>query len=187
MDATTTGIDGSWLLTPVRHHDERGWFQEWFRRSDIASSCGVDFVPAQANISRSDRGTVRGVHYSTATEGQAKLVTVMAGIIDDYVVDVRPSSATFGRWIRRRLTADDGTAMLIGGDLGHAFQALVDGTVVAYLVSSEHDPSAEFAISPFCHRLAIDWADGHPVVVSDRDRSAPDLDGQLAAGRLPRD
>jgi dTDP-4-dehydrorhamnose 3,5-epimerase len=187
MDAVATGIAGSWLLNPIRHHDDRGWFQEWFRHTAILDACGLDFTPAQANISHSRRGTVRGIHYSVTPGGQAKLVTVLAGAVDDYVVDIRPASPTFGRWIRRRLTPVDGSAMLISGNLGHAFHALDEGTVVAYLVSSEYDPTTEFTVSPLCRRMGIDWPIGDGIIMSDRDRNAPDLDGQLAAGHLPRD
>jgi dTDP-4-dehydrorhamnose 3,5-epimerase len=187
VDTEETGIEGSMLLAPKRHADERGWFQEWFRSSHLSAACGVKFRPVQANISRSRRGTVRGIHYSIAAEGQAKLVTVLAGEIDDYVVDIRPGSRTFGRWIRRRLTADNGRAMFISAHLGHAFHAHSDDTVVAYLVSAEYNPAVEHSITPFCPRLAIDWPDASGLVVKESDRNAPDLDGQLAAGHLPRD
>lgn len=187
MESTDTGIAGSWLLSPVRYADDRGWFQEWFRRSAVAEVCGYDFAPVQANISHSRRGTIRGIHYSIAPEGQAKLVTVLAGEIDDYVVDIRPQSPTFGRWVRRRLSAENGAAMLISAHLGHAFHALVDGTVVAYLVSAEYNPTAEHAITPFCAHLGIDWPDAGDHVVTDKDRNAPDLHAQRDAGRLPRD
>lgn len=186
MEAREFDIVGSWLITPQRHSDSRGWFQEWFKKSDINAQCGFEFAPVQANISQSTRGTIRGVHYSIAAAGQAKLVTVLAGEIDDYVVDIRPSSPTYGRWVRQRLSVTSGASILLSPHLGHAFQALTDNAVVAYLTSAEFDPVEELAISPFCPHLAIDWADIGEHVVSPKDAAAPDLKSQHDAGLLPQ-
>lgn len=176
---------GAWVIEARRFGDERGWFQEWFRRSQLEEATGVRFEPMQANISQSRSGTIRGIHYSVAAAGQAKLVTVMSGAIDDYVIDIDHRSPTFGRWERITLSSADGTAVLISAHMGHAFQALTDDTVVSYLVSSEFDPSAEKGVNPLCPHVAIDWRDDLEVLISAKDSGAPDLLGQRDAGGLP--
>jgi dTDP-4-dehydrorhamnose 3,5-epimerase len=185
MNAEELDISGAWVITPVRHGDDRGWFQEWFKHSELKKACGYEFLPVQANISKSTRGTIRGIHYSTAVVGQAKLVTVLFGEIDDYVVDIRPSSPTFGQWKRVRLSADNGKSVLLSAHLGHAFHALTDDTVVNYLVSAEYNPQAELGISPFCPDLAIEWAQTGEFSVAKKDREAPALSIQRGAGLLP--
>lgn len=178
-------VGRAWFVPAHRHRDDRGWFQEWFRRSSLAEDTGFDFRPVQANISLSASGVVRGIHYSVAAEGQGKLVTVLRGAIDDYVIDLVEGSATFGQWERVRLTADEGGAVLLDPHMGHAFQALEDDTVVSYLVSAEYNPEAELAITPLCPTVAIDWHHGTPLVLSDRDRAAPDLVSRLRERELP--
>jgi len=168
-----------------RFPDERGWFQEWFRQSLLDDSIDVGFRPVQANISKSRAGVIRGIHYSVAPAGQAKLVTVMNGEIDDYVIDLDPGSATFGRWERIRLSADTGRALLISAHMGHAFQALTDDTVVSYLVSAEFDPANELGVTPTCPHVGIDWDDTLPSVISAKDRDAPDLHSRRDTGGLP--
>jgi dTDP-4-dehydrorhamnose 3,5-epimerase len=185
MNVSTLGIQGAWLITPQRHGDNRGWFQEWFKHSELLEKTGYDFVPLQANISHSAKGTIRGVHYSTAQIGQAKLVTVLQGETDDYVIDVRPSSPTYGKWERIRLTADNGCSVLLSAHLGHAFHALVENTVVNYLVTAEYNPVAEHGITPLCPHLAIDWADTGRYLIAPKDEQAPNLHAQLDAGLLP--
>jgi dTDP-4-dehydrorhamnose 3,5-epimerase len=187
MNVTELHIAGSWLITPRRHDDERGWFQEWFKHSELLTATGYDFSPVQANISQSKRGTIRGIHYSTAAVGQAKLVTVLAGEIDDYVVDLRPSSATFGQWHRLHLSAENGNSVLLSAHLGHAFHALSDNTVVNYLVTAEYNPEAERGITPFCTELAIEWADTDGFSTAPKDAEAPGLLQQRDAGLLPFD
>ena len=143
MKVEPLDISGAWLINGHRFADERGWFQEWFKYSALFDATGVQFAPVQANISRSAAGVIRGIHYSTAEHGQGKLVTVMAGEVDDYVIDLRPGSPTFGQWRRVRLSSDNGNALLLDPHLGHAFQARTDDTVVSYLVTAEFDPEAE--------------------------------------------
>ena len=185
MNITELSLAGAWVIHPTRHADNRGWFQEWFKKSELHAAIGYEFSPVQANISHSKKGTIRGVHYSTASIGQAKLVTVLAGEIDDYVIDIRPSSPTFGQWERVRLSADNGYSVLLSPHMGHAFHALSDQTVVNYLVSAEYNPGAEKGITPFCPHLSIDWADTGGFDVAPKDAEAPDLLTQRDAGLLP--
>jgi dTDP-4-dehydrorhamnose 3,5-epimerase len=185
MNVSSLEIQGSWLITPQRHSDDRGWFQEWFKHSEIFEKTGYDFVPRQANISHSVKGTIRGVHYTTAPRGQAKLVTVLHGEIDDYVVDIRPSSPTFGKWERVRLSSENGNSVLLSAYLGHAFHALTPNTTVSYLVTAEYNPATEHGITPMCPHLAIDWADTGKYLIAPKDEQAPHLHAQLDAGLLP--
>lgn len=185
MKVQELAIKGAWLIEPIRHRDDRGWFQEWFKHSEVLEKTGYDFVPQQANISHSVKGTIRGVHYSTAQVGQAKLVTVLNGEINDYVIDIRPSSPTFGKWERVRLSADNGHSILLSAHLGHAFHALTNDTTVSYLVTAEYNPAAEQGITPMCPHLAIDWADTGEFLFAPKDEQAPDLHAQRNAGLLP--
>ena len=97
MNIEPLSIAGAWRISGRRFADDRGWFQEWFKRSALLEATGYDFAPVQTNISRSAANVVRGIHYSTAPNGQGKLVTVMNGEVDDYVIDLDPASPTFGR------------------------------------------------------------------------------------------
>jgi dTDP-4-dehydrorhamnose 3,5-epimerase len=185
MNISELDIKDAWRIEPTRHRDGRGWFQEWYKHSALLSLTGFDFAPVQANISHSSRGTIRGIHYSIAPTGQAKLVTVLAGEIDDYVVDIRPASPTFGKWHRIRLSADNGCSVLLSPHLGHAFHALSDNTVVNYLVSAEYNPTAEHGITPMCPHLAIEWDDTGGYKLAPKDEEAPDLLTQRDNSLLP--
>lgn len=178
-------IKNAWIVEPVRHRDERGWFQELFKFSAIKESTSLDFAPVQINVSNSSQGVVRGIHYSIAPEGQAKYVSVLDGEIDDYIIDVRIGSPTFGKWERVRLTASQGNSVLLGTNLAHAFQTVSSHATVCYAVTAEFNPEAEKAINPFCPDLAIDWASSSPTILSPKDEAAPNLRHQEQAGLLP--
>ena len=186
MKFTSIGIEGAWEIDQIRHGDDRGWFQESFKSSLFVEHTGVHFVPAQSNISKSQAGTIRGIHYSIAPEGQGKLVTVMSGAIDDYVVDVRTGSPTFGQWRRIRLDAHTPKSVLIDPHLGHAFQAIENDTVVSYMVTAEFNPTAELTINPMCATLAIEWNSSLGRVLSDKDIAAPNLREREESNELPK-
>ena len=185
MKARPLSIDGAWLLTSPVYSDERGTFSEWYKSSQLTELTQEDFEPVQANVSVSQSGVIRGIHYSLAPRGQAKLVTVVHGAILDIAIDVRIGSPTYGKYEQVKLIAGDGQAMFLRHDLAHAFQALEDNTVVSYLVSSEYAPKNEREISPSCDSLNIQWSRELQPIMSSKDHGAPDLRALANSHLLP--
>jgi dTDP-4-dehydrorhamnose 3,5-epimerase len=187
MKMTPLEIDGAWLIESPVFRDERGLFREWFKLEAAEEFAGRKFDVAQANVSFSSEGTLRGIHYSMAPKGQAKWVTCVAGSIKDVIVDIRPSSPTFGEWIEIELSGDTGKAVFISEGLGHGFLALEDNTVVSYLVSTAFSPKDEYEINPLDEAIGINWEiELASIKISEKDRMAPTLSEQLGYGKLPR-
>ena len=186
MELTPIGIEGAWLATSPVWSDERGSFREWFKAVDIKAATGLDFSVAQANLSESKRGVLRGIHYSLAAIGQAKWVTCVSGSIRDVIVDIRPTSPTYGHYEIVELVGGSGNVVLIGAGLGHGFVSIVDDSTVAYLVSSPFSPKEEFEVNPLDPAIGINW--GIPVeqlLLSPKDLAAPLLKERREAGLLP--
>ena len=187
MELTPLGIEGVWLAESPVWSDDRGFFREWFKSTDIKKATGRDFGIEQANISLSSRGTLRGIHYSIAPRGQAKWITCVSGSIKDVIVDIRPDSKSFGQWIEVELCGDSGKAVLISEGLGHGFLALEDNTAVVYLVSTPFSPTDEFELNPLDEKIGINWGmDLSDLKISDKDKRAPTLAERLAEGKLPK-
>ena len=187
MKLTPLGIEGVWLAESPVWSDDRGFFREWFKSTDVKNATGRDFGIEQANISLSSRGTLRGIHYSIAPHGQAKWITCVSGSIQDVIVDIRPESKSFGQWIEVELRGDSGDAIFISEGLGHGFLALEDNTAVAYLVSTPFSPAHEFEINPLDEKIGINWGmNTSELKISDKDKSAPTLAERLAEGKLPQ-
>jgi dTDP-4-dehydrorhamnose 3,5-epimerase len=187
MEITPLGIEGVWLAESPVWSDYRGFFREWFKTEDIKKATGRNFEVEQGNISLSSAGTIRGIHYSITPGGQAKWITCVAGSIKDVIVDIRTDSKSFGRWIEVELSGDSGKAVFISEGLGHAFLALEDNSVVAYLVTTPFSPTDEFEINPLDEKIGINWGfDLSELKISDKDRDAPTLEERLAEEKLPR-
>ena len=190
MELTPLGIEGAWLAESHVWRDDRGFFREWFKREEIFSKTGIDFSAQQANISVSNKGVIRGIHYSLAPEGQAKWITCVTGSIIDVIVDIRPNSPTYKKVEYIDLKGNESRSLLIGAGLGHGFISLEDGTSLSYLLSSPYLPEAEFEILPIDEKLKINWhlelVGELGIVLSPKDAQAPTLEERRVQGKLPQ-
>ncbi|WP_430790751.1 dTDP-4-dehydrorhamnose 3,5-epimerase [Actinoplanes sp. G11-F43] len=178
-------IEGAFEVTPVQHGDERGSFLEWYRFDHLAEAVGHRLDLAQANLSTSAPGVVRGIHFADVPPGQAKYVTCVSGAVLDVVVDLRTGSPTFGSWEAVRLDDQDRRAVYLSEGLGHGFCALTEGATVAYLCSSTYRPGHEHGVHPLDPELGIAWPVTEPVL-SAKDAAAPSLAEAGVNGLLPR-
>lgn len=175
VDISPLFVTGAWLFSPVRHEDGRGEFVESFTAASLAVVGRPDFTISQLNTSRSRQGVIRGVHSSREAPGQAKYVTCAHGAILDCVVDLRTDSPTFGAWDAVELNDRDRKAIFLQEGLGHAFQVLSETATVVYACNTPYSPADEFSVNPMDADLSLPWRHDLPLVLSERDRTAPSL------------
>ena len=169
MKTSDLSLNGPKILEPKVFRDERGFFLESFN-AEIAAEVGIEkFV--QDNRSFSKYKTLRGMHFQTSP-GQAKLVQVLTGKIYDVVVDIRPSSDTFGRWVAVELCADDFQLLFIPIGFAHGFCVISpEGAQISYKVSTPYVPETEATFNYKDPQFAIRWPVDEPLL-SFRDSQA---------------
>lgn len=177
-------IEGVFEITPQQHGDPRGMFMEWYRFDRLAEVVGHPLNLAQANLSVSQRGVVRGIHFADVPRGQAKYVTCVRGAVLDVIVDIRVGSPTFGRAEGVRLDDVDRRAVYLPEGMGHGFCALTDDATLSYICSDTYNPVSEHSVHPLDPDLGIDWPADVPLL-STRDDAAPSLADAIASGLLP--
>ncbi|MFD8996105.1 dTDP-4-dehydrorhamnose 3,5-epimerase [Streptomyces abikoensis] len=178
-------IEGAWIHEPEVFPDDRGGFHEWYRADDFRAVTGRALPLAQANLSVSRRGALRGIHFADVPPGQAKYVKCVRGAVLDVVVDVRTGSPTFRRWEAARLDDENHRAVYLSEGLGHAFLALTEEATVVYLCSEGYAPGREHGIHPMDPDLAVDWPAGITPLLSEKDARAPSLREVERRGLLP--
>jgi dTDP-4-dehydrorhamnose 3,5-epimerase len=185
MQIRPLAVPGAWEATPRQFADDRGVFLEWFTAASFEGAAGHRFDLAQANVSVSSRGVLRGIHVADVPPGQAKYVTCVAGAVLDVVVDLRVGSPTFGTWDSTVLDAVDRRAVYLSEGLGHGFVALEDSSTVVYLCSEPYAPAREHEVHPLDPELGIDWPGGMELLLSPKDAAAPTLAEARERGLLP--
>lgn len=171
---TRLAISDVVLVQPVRHGDDRGYFCETYRKPQF-DAFGIDITFVQDNESLSrEVGVVRGLHFQTPPQAQAKLVRAVRGAIFDVAVDIRKGSPTYGSWVAATLTAAKGEQLLVPHGFAHGFCTLEPDTLVAYKVDAPYSPAHDAGIRWDDPELAIDWpVAAGAATLSGKDRTAP--------------
>ena len=178
----TTPIGGLLIVKTGDFHDDRGFFSESYSR-DMWAEAGFAETFVQDNLSKSKKGTLRGMHYQEAPGRETKLVSCIRGAIHDVVVDLRPGSSTFAQWIGIDLTEANQRQIYVPEGFAHGFQTLCDDVVVSYLISAFHAPELARGVRYDDPAIGIEWP-MPPTVMSERDLGWPWI-AQDEAGRPP--
>ena len=175
MKVVPTAIPEVLLLEPKVFGDPRGFFLESYNRREFQRATGIDADFVQDNHSRSAKNVLRGLHYQIR-QPQGKLVRVAAGAVFDVAVDIRPGSATYGRWVGVELSADNHRQLWIPPGLAHGFLVLSDSADFLYKTTDYYAPQAEGSLRWDDPDLGIAWPDaGVAPVLSPKDAAAPSL------------
>ncbi len=156
-----------------RFNDNRGFFTELYHLEELKK---VGFLETfvQDNLSKSQKGVLRGMHYQLEPHGMGKLVCCITGGIYDAVVDLRKDSPTFGKWEGFYLTEEELSFLWVPVGFAHGFLSLCDNTHVLYKCTSYYNKEAERSLSYCCPQVDIKWPE-EPLIISEKDKIAPSL------------
>ena len=143
MEFTATQLPGVLILELDRKCDQRGFFARTWCKSEFAEhEIDVPFVQCSTSFNIL-KGTLRGMHYQADPFAMERLVRVTAGAIFDVVIDLRPESPAFTRWVGVELNSDNRRSLWIPKGCAHGFQTLVNDTEVFYQLTQFHHPESE--------------------------------------------
>ena len=174
MKFTETKLGGVFVVELEALEDERGFFaRSWCAREFEAQGLQRHFV--QSNISfNKKKGTLRGMHYQADPRQEVKLVRCTRGAIYDVVIDLRPDSPTFTKWISITLTEDNHMSAYIPEGFAHGFQSLEDCTEVFYQMSEFFAPECARGVRWNDPAFGIKWPPGERTI-SKKDQEYPDF------------
>ena len=172
MNIVETSLPGVVIIEPKVFGDDRGFFLETYQLARYAAA-GITEPFVQDNLSRSARGTLRGLHFQEPNP-QGKLVQALRGTVYDVAVDIRRGSPTFGRWFGAELSEQNRRQMWIPAGFAHGFCVVSESADFAYKCTANYAPEAGRAIAWDDPDLGIDWPITEPLL-SAQDRNAPRL------------
>jgi len=163
-----TSLQGAFIIEPERKEDERGFFARVFCVEEFEAH-GLDTRLVQCSISyNKQKGTLRGMHFQTFPHEEVRLVRCTTGAVYDVVLDLRPDSPTFKRWIAEVLTSENRRMMYVPRGFAHGFLTLENNCEVLYQMSESYHPEAAQGVRWDDPAFGIQW----PIplsIISDKD------------------
>ena len=171
---TESTLSGAYLIDIQRLEDERGFFARSFCQHEFDDhQLDINFVQCNISFNRS-RGTLRGMHYQVSPFEEAKLVRCVRGSIYDVIVDLRPYSETYLKWVGYELSQDNFRMVYVPKGFAHGFITLSDDTEIFYQMSQFYAPQCARGLRWDDPLFQIHWP--QPVCsISEKDKNYPDV------------
>lgn len=167
-----TKLKGTFFIELEKLEDDRGCFARAFCQREFEVH-GLKLEVAQCSISvNKTKGTLRGMHYQVPPHEEAKLVRCTRGAIYDVILDLRPDSATYKKWLAMELSSDNCRMVYIPEGVAHGFQTLENNTEVFYQMSQYFHPECARGVRWNDPAFGITWPLA-PKAMSEKDRSYP--------------
>ncbi len=176
MQYTATDFKDLWILSPDFLSDHRGYFYESFNQRNFEKATGLSPQFVQDNQSRSEFGVMRGLHFQKESHGQAKLVRVLSGVVQDVVLDMRPNEKTFGKHFSIVLDAEKQQQLFVPRGFAHGFLVLSEEAEFTYKCDNFYAPEFESGVLFNDPKLNIPWQlPENKIITSEKDLILPTL------------
>jgi dTDP-4-dehydrorhamnose 3,5-epimerase len=171
MKVLRTEIEGLLIIEPKVFGDTRGFFLETYNRDRYVAE-GLDATFVQDNLSYSQKGVLRGLHYQKPFT-QGKLVSVVEGQVWDVAVDLRANSPTFGRWFGLFLDAEKKNQLYVPPGFAHGFVVTSPTALFSYKCTDVYHPETEGSLRWNDPDVGIQWPLDFEPQLSGKDAQAP--------------
>ena len=156
-------------ITSFNADDIRGCFTKDYSK-EIFETSGIDHDLAEVFYTTSHKGVIRALHFQREMQ-QPKLVRCISGHVYDVVVDLRPNSLSFRKWLGFDLTAEN------GNELGCAHGYLVlEKSIVSYKCSEKFYAEFDDGIMWNDPDIGVDWGidrigGADKIIIADKDKN----------------
>ena len=175
MNVVPTDFEGLFILEPIIHEDDRGYFMESYNQNVFHKNF-PDIFFVQQNESQSNYGVLRGLHFQIPPYAQSKLVRVVKGEVLDVVVDLRLNSDTYGKFGKFILSEKNKRQLLIPVGFAHGFLTISKSAIFSYMVDSYYSKNHESGFIWNDAAVGIDWEiPKQEVQISEKDNALPKL------------
>lgn len=175
-----TKLPGVFEIQLKANSDERGFFARvWCQKEFEEQGLNPKLVQCSVSFSK-QKGTLRGMHCQVAPYAETKIVRCTQGSIYDVVLDLRPKSPTFKRWISILLSSQKHNMVYIPEGCAHGFLTLRDETEVFYQMAEFYHPESARGVRWDDPAFQIVWP-AKVEVISERDRTYPNFESEQCA------
>ena len=173
MIFSETRLAGSFIIELEKIKDERGFFaRTWDKIKFSEMNLDSEFVQSSISLNKK-KGTIRGMHYQTKPYQESKIVRCTKGKIFDVIIDLRPNSTTFKKWVSVELSEDNYKMMYIPKGFAHGYQTLDDYSEILYEISEYYKPECSKGIRWNDKEFNIQWP-LKEIIISEKDKTFED-------------
>jgi dTDP-4-dehydrorhamnose 3,5-epimerase len=170
-----TELSGVFILEPQILSDARGHFSRVWCKEEFEKA-GLNTDLQQSSVSFNlKQGTLRGLHFQEMPFGEHKIVRCTRGSIFDVVLDLRPDSKTYKKWLSFELTQDNYRMLYISPGIAHGFITLSDNTELSYDMMQKYNPVYARGVRWNDPKFNIIWPEARITVISDQDQNWPNF------------
>ena len=159
------------LIQPFQAYDERGSFTKDYSKEAL-EQLSIHHDLKEVFYTESFKGVIRAIHFQRVHE-QPKLVRCVSGHVYDVIVDLRPSSPTFGQWKGVDLTGQNHLELLIPEHFGHGYLVL-ENSIVSYKCSEKFWGEYDDGICWNDKEIGISWPlelVNNNIILSEKDKN----------------
>lgn len=152
-------------------YDSRGGFSEIYREDILNNFINYKVNFMQTNLVRSNKNSIRGLHFQHPPFSQAKLITAIDGQIIDVAVDLRKDSKTYKQYFKFELNSNNNKSIFIPRGFAHGYLTLSESATILYHVDNLYSHQHEDGIKYDNKELNIDWGiKNNLLIVSEKDK-----------------
>ena len=165
-------LKGAWMIRPFCATDERGSLIKDYNVETFRTA-GIEYELKETFYTTSHRGVLRAIHFQLG-KPQPKLMRCISGRVFHVLVDLRPSSETFGQWRSFELSMDDPLSLLVPAGFGQGYLVIEDA-VMSYKAAEVFYGPGDAGILYNDPVIGIDWPWDRiggikNLIISDKDR-----------------
>jgi len=172
MIFTELALAGAWLIDAEPRGDERGFLARTYDEAEFTKRGLCTRWVQQSTVFSPKAGTLRGMHFQRAPHEEIKLIRCTSGAVYDVIVDLRPDSPTYLRWVATELSAANRRSLYVPKGFAHGAQTLADDTELLYQMSAAYEPEAAAGVRWNDGVLGIAWAMAESMISSQDDNWA---------------
>lgn len=147
-------LKGAFLIKPFFADDNRGGFLKDYSK-EVFKNNGISYDLAEVFYTISHKGVIRALHFQEVNQ-QPKLVRCVSGKVFDVIVDLRPDSPTFKKWMGFYLTGDNMNELLIPAHFAHGYLVIED-SIVSYKCAAPFDGPHDSGIMYNDQDIGVKW------------------------------
>ena len=166
-------LKDAYLIKPFFADDLRGGFIKDYSK-EVFEKNGINHELLEVFYTISKKGVLRAIHFQEINH-QPKLVRCVSGKVFDIIVDLRPESPTFKKWLGFYLTGENMDELLVPAHFGHGYLVLED-SIVSYKCAAPFDAEHDSGIKFNDPDIAVNWpfdeiGGEQNLIISEKDKN----------------